>query len=452
MRLRQIQIANFQQFKDVRLDLTYPVGHSRQGEPLSRVCLIGTNGTGKSTLLEKLYWYLIDHRNFAGRLGDGDLFSFGLQQDGERYFTLHTAGYNFVFQGRIDERKGWFEAYRQDPSGRTHELLDEYRIHDDEIKASLTLSEDRNDLLVYCPAESSQNKLLGITDVPNTNLSRALKQFKQKSAVHVVSTDRAAQFWEQLIYLEKKREDDYRNFEGREENQSRRVRDVREDFDRSHPRILESLAEHWDALLKPAGLEFDFHAAESPIQLDDNLKAYVRLKGSGARVPYNRLSTGIRNFIFRLGHIHALHFGRDLASSFLLVDEPENSLYPDFLYELVDIYQRTAPGAQLFMATHSPIVAAQFDPAERFILRFDETDEHCAVTVRRGNTPEGDDPNDILKRDFEVRSLYGAEGIKAWERYLEVKERLHRETDPAEKKELASEYLQLGQAYNFPAS
>jgi hypothetical protein len=70
-------------------------------------------------------------------------------------------------------------------------------------------------------------------------------------------------------------------------------------------------------------------------------------------------------------------------------------------------YERTAPGAQMFFATHSPIVAAQFKPEERFILEFDPD---RGVVVRRGVTPEGDDPNDVLLKDFAVRTLYGEKG------------------------------------------
>lgn len=81
----------------------------------------------------------------------------------------------------------------------------------------------------------------------------------------------------------------------------------------------------------------------------------------------------------------------------MLVDEPEASLHPNFLYDIVDVYQSVCVGSQLFFATHSPIVAAQFKPEERVILEFDE---NRFVTASRGSAPEGDDPNDPSSVSF----------------------------------------------------
>jgi len=73
---------------------------------------------------------------------------------------------------------------------------------------------------------------------------------------------------------------------------------------------------------------------------------------------------------------------------------------------------------QLFVATHSEIIAAQFKPSERIRLQFEDDG---SVTWRRGISPEGDDPNDLLLNDFAVRSLYGKAGIKQWRRFLQLR-------------------------------
>ena len=98
------------------------------------------------------------------------------------------------------------------------------------------------------------------------------------------------------------------------------------------------------------------------------------------------------------------------------------------------------------MATHSPIVAAQFKTEERFIL---ELDQEKGVAVRSGITPEGDDPNDVLLQDFAVRSLYGPAAVKSWERFRELEKLLGKESNPSAKQKLAAEYLKLGRSYNF---
>lgn len=52
MKISEIEIKDFHQFKDFSIDLTYPKGHAKEGQPLDKVCFIGQSGTGKTTLLE----------------------------------------------------------------------------------------------------------------------------------------------------------------------------------------------------------------------------------------------------------------------------------------------------------------------------------------------------------------------------------------------------------------
>ncbi len=102
----------------------------------------------------------------------------------------------------------------------------------------------------------------------------------------------------------------------------------------------------------------------------------------------------------------------------------------------------------MFFATHNPIIAAQFEPHERIIL---EWNDDGSVRTRRGVTPIGDDPNDVLRKDFAVASLMGKEGIEAWSRYLELKRLLKADGDTSKKEDIATAYLELGRLYGFPA-
>ena len=164
-------------------------------------------------------------------------------------------------------------------------------------------------------------------------------------------------------------------------------------------------------------------------------------------IAYNKLSSGIQSVIFRIGHLYSLYFNRNINRGFLLVDEPENSLFPDFLYSLLNLYFTIPQNTQIFMATHSPLVAAQFQPYERFILTFDD---EAKVTVQKGVSPAGDDPNDLLHKDFAVRSILGPEGVKQWERYVELKELILRAEDKEIKRQLYKEFSDIGNSYDFP--
>jgi len=60
MKIKYLEIKNYKQFKDLELDLTYPKGHEKAGEPLDKICIIGQSGTGKTNLLEVITKSTID--------------------------------------------------------------------------------------------------------------------------------------------------------------------------------------------------------------------------------------------------------------------------------------------------------------------------------------------------------------------------------------------------------
>lgn len=50
LKIRSLHLKGFQQFEDTVLDFTDPA----TGQAADRICLIGANGTGKSTVLRLL--------------------------------------------------------------------------------------------------------------------------------------------------------------------------------------------------------------------------------------------------------------------------------------------------------------------------------------------------------------------------------------------------------------
>ena len=142
----------------------------------------------------------------------------------------------------------------------------------------------------------------------------------------------------------------------------------------------------------------------------------------------------------------ALYHKRDIKSAIALIDEPENSLFPSILYDLIKVYTDTAPNTQFFFATHSPIIASQFDPEERIILEFSEQGR---VEARKGVSPEGDDPNDVLLQDFGLENILGKKGLEKLHRYIELKTLIKNEADQTQKDQLVKEYLEIGNQYHF---
>src|ERR1700744_2146642 len=55
MKVSRLEIKDVTQFKDLDIDLTYPKGHAKEGQPLDKVCFIGQSGTGKTSLLNFIF-------------------------------------------------------------------------------------------------------------------------------------------------------------------------------------------------------------------------------------------------------------------------------------------------------------------------------------------------------------------------------------------------------------
>lgn len=452
MKLAGLRIKNYMQFQDLNLDFTDP-----NGQPLSKICFIGRNGTGKSTLLNILNLLIPDVAN--KELINLPFISVKINTNGQHiiFFSSQKLQKSYYFKSDIEKEINWFEIITS-ATNIEKVIQNEYAkyiIQPQQIREiipNIRLKHNNSDLLINSPAESTQNSYMQVGDVPDTNLNSALELFKSFSFKHIVSDQNVQEFWKLLIYLIKKRENEREKFENKPESLNKTKKQLIEEFDHSNPKILNKIADLWNKILAQAGLEFDIESASNPIQLNDNLKAYIRLKSTKQRINYNQLSTGIRNFIFRVGHIFSLYFNREIKQGFLLLDEPENSLFPDFLFDLIETYQQIVfdknneNNTQLFVSTHSPIIAAQFEPYERIIL---EWNEKGFVDAFKGHAPIGDDPNDLLLHDFKLKNIMGKKGQEMWESYLNLKRKLVLSNDELEKKQLISQINKIGQLYNF---
>jgi predicted ATP-dependent endonuclease of OLD family len=455
MKICKIYIKNFEQFQDIELDFTNP----ETVEPLDKICFIGSNGTGKSKLLhiiKVLFLELIPnlHKSVIPHFFSSNEDSrviYKVKYLDSYYFIYHTDNRVsiFKFNAEIITEEEFIKrifAEELDWGSFRKDLLS------DDFLSKFRMKGNSNDLVIYSPAESSHNGYKDIEDVPKTSVNEALSLSKEFPFHAEVSSEKVDIFWKLLVFNLRKRAEEKDNFENQPNNLLRIKQDLITEFDSYYPKILDRLEDVWNKILDRAGLYFDVKGANNPYQLTDNLKAYIKLKSNDQVIPYGELSTGIRNYIFRLGHIFSLYFDREIDRGFLLVDEPENSLFPDFLFDLMDTYKnvivdkRGENNTQVFFATHNPIVAGQFQPYERIIL---DWNEDYSVNAKKGFSPIGDDPNDILSNDFELKDLMGPEGRKMWDEYVTLKKKLVKSSNDNEKSELIHKIEKIGSLYNF---
>jgi predicted ATP-dependent endonuclease of OLD family len=452
MFITRILLHNYQQFDFLDLDLTYPEYHEKKGQPLEKVCFIGKNGTGKTTILNNVIRYFLvytEKRQYTSPFTFPKL-AIRLQIDKEIVYVVSAltpsgirGAFNY-YNTSIENEENWIDDFK---NGKLN-ILSDYKKHLVEPKSFDEIFKDRKkNLLIYSPSEVLNNTLLGTSDLPTTTLNDALKLYKNFPYYHDISFGKVSAFWNLIIYQVKQRESDERDFLNLPENQNKTIAQLRKEFDEKNPFFLIKLSEIWNRILDKAGLYFDIEKVTIPMQLTENLQAYIKLKSTDKPIAYSRLSSGIRHYIFRLGYTASLFFNMKIKSAIILIDEPENSLFPDLLYDLIDQYSDVTQNSQFFYATHSPIIASQFDPSERII--FDFNDDNGKIVTRKGTAAIGDEPNDVLISDFGIQSLLGKEGIKKWERYIELKILIGQEDNESQKELLVDEFLKIGKAYNF---
>ncbi len=453
MKIYSIRIKGFQQFNDTFINLTNP----ETGQPANKICIIGENGTGKSTLLNILAGILGNLASYERNVPVNRFYVFKFDYNNNKYYYYLCSTEATIFNENVDHGyPDWFNILTSSDTYHyavaQHDIHEKYSVTDVGFLTGIRLKDNSTDVLIHSPAESITNPGLTISDVPYASLGDALAFLNSFPFIHVITNDTVAVFWKILIFLIKNRENEREQFENIPENLDKTKNQLIAEFEKINPKILNKIADLWNSILDKAGLEFDVEKADNPIQLNENLKAYIVLKRTRERINYNNLSTGIRNFIFRLGHIFALYFNREIKRGFVLIDEPENSLFPDFLFDLVSIYEKVLidkngeNNTQLFMATHNPIIAAQFEPHERVIL---DWDDNGYVQAFKGVAPVGDDPNDILLKDFKLAHVMGKKGQEFWVEYLELKKKLRKTTDENEKEALVKEISEIGTKYNF---
>ena len=392
MKLKHLQITNFRHLKGLEFDFTYQTGE-RRGEALDKICIIGQSATGKTSVLELIKELANANANFKN------------EQIGNHITNNWTKAY-YVFESKIEISN--FDKILSFSS----EILNSINFQNFEK----SLKPDKEIFSV------STNEKEKADNNPLANIEDPVIDFHKSDLWNTI-------FQPFITYQNRFLNVVSKNIDS-EESYQKIV-----EWKAKNPSPLDSLSEK---CINPIFSKFNLE-----VDTKDNTSVIVlKPKNSEIGVPTNALSTGTKQLLLTALPIYALSNDQNI----IMIDEPERSLYPDIQIGLMDYYKGLAPKSQFIVATHSPFIAAAFEPDERFILYFDNAGN---VQIKRGSSPIGDDPNDMLVNDFGLQSVINDAGKKVWEEYLVLKSKMLFEKDIAIKNDLLDQVEKLEEEYNF---
>ena len=411
MKLKKLNINSYLHLKDLEFDFTYPENHEKAGQPLEKICFIGQSATGKTnllnfikTIIERILNIEIDSNNDISFF---DIFYIDADFEIEINKNLFTIKDKTLY---IDSEKKHISVLPKE-----YDLFPEkhpiYNIKSDIVSEQNIKSLDIRYEDIIEPQEFVQlNKNIDFNFNTEKKLWKSLLQdvinFRKKqlqlTSEMLINKDNIEEFINEISNLNSQ-----------------------------NPLI--EYSNIFNPILKKLNLYIDVKNSNNLISFrnisDDNL------------IEIEDISTGTRQLLLTFLILKKLV----TKNSIILVDEPERSLYPDIQMEIVDFYTNISENSQFIIATHSPFIAASFEPEERFILYFDESGD---VKVKRGSSPIGDDPNDILANDFGINYI-NKYGQQAFDEYKNLKQKIYFEKNESKKEEISKKLEELGEKYNF---
>jgi hypothetical protein len=428
MKIKSLNITSLKYLQNISFDFTYPEAHPNAGKPLDKICIIGQSATGKTSILELI-------KDCITELKSAEI--------ANNKFLWEDVNLSFIGEVEFLNNNESFKISNETitKDGKTYKQLT------DVTEGTIENLIDTGVKLMYLSADLISKEAINIFDQnpieilnksDNSKTDEETVSIDSNNYIYEFGHQANAELWFSLLnkilnyrksFTQLAAELVNKGIIGDLGKLTQQL--IRWSEENKNPLI--PFAEYFNPILKKLGLEVDLINTEYSIP--------IKSKENDKVIPVSNLSTGTKGLLLTMFPLFEL----DTTDSIILLDEPERSLFPDMQIDLLSHYQKIAPKAQFIVATHSPFIAAAFEPEERFILYFDENGK---VSVRRGESPIGDDPNDILRNDFNV-DYYNDFGKEAYRKYLDLRSKVSEETEPEKKKALLVELTQLGDKYNF---
>ena len=284
MKIKNLHIKEFKGLRDISINF------EKNDEPLDLVVLAGSNGSGKTRVLESILKYFQDNLNYKQNNIEAGIF------------------YEEKEKNCISNVGDFFDGLENFSYREVNNPLHEKYI---EIKKKLDILPK----IIYVPTEINFQKM----NVASTTLVQEYK------FINIVNTNLIKDI---PSYIATKM------ISAMLKNKNEKVGDVQK-------KVFDEINEIFENLSINVKVE-DISQDGRNITLFTN--------SSGDEFDINELSSGEKQLFLRTLAIKMLN----PENSIILIDEPELSLHPKWQQKIVDVYRKIGENNQIIIATHSP--------------------------------------------------------------------------------------------------
>lgn len=284
MKIKNLHINEFKGLRDISINF------EKNDKPLDLVVLAGSNGSGKTRILESILRYFQDHINYKQNNIEAEIF------------------YEEKEKNCISNVRDFFYRLESFSYCEANDPLREKHI---EIKNKLDILPK----VIYVPTEINFQKM----NVASTTLVQEYK------FINIVNTNLIKDI---PSYIATKM------ISAMLKNKNEKVGDVQKKVFNEINEIFENLS-------------IDVKV-EDISQDGRNITLFTN--SSGDEFDINELSSGEKQLFLRTLAIKMLN----PENSIILIDEPELSLHPKWQQRIVDVYRKIGKNNQIIIATHSP--------------------------------------------------------------------------------------------------
>ena len=284
MKIKNLHIKEFKGLRDISINF------EKNDEPLDLVVLAGSNGSGKTRVLESILKYFQDYLNYKQNNIETGIF------------------YEEKEKNCISNVRDFFYGLEYFSYHEVNNPLYEKHI---QIKNKLDILPK----IIYVPTEINFQKM----DVASTTLVQEYK------FINIVNTNLIKDI---PSYIATKM------ISAMLKNKNEKVGDVQK-------KVFDEINEIFE------NLSIDVKV-EDISQNGRNITLFTN--SSGDKFDINELSSGEKQMFLRTLAIKMLN----PENSIILIDEPELSLHPKWQQRIVDVYRKIGKNNQIIIATHSP--------------------------------------------------------------------------------------------------